>query len=381
MSLKIDFQQLESIMTCINSNRNTMYTCEFSVNRMPPNRRFFIMAGTKEIKKEIMSINKIDIKIIEEIIDKSNLVKIDTNRFRNWLNRFLEKGFSGDMWAMAEGEVVFAGEPLVRITAPLAEIEFIEPIIFSILNRDVNITSKAARIILAASGKEVNDIGKHYDSKISRCLYLAGFTSSSNLEAHSLYNIPLYDLILDSRTVNLETFDISKKIVADTILISTILDYQKIKDKDINIIAFGDYNEYDIFNMANLTSINSFLITKETYLKPVKFDNILVFDNLKNKRIGKFGIPGIKQVFLNQKNGDWSHLIAIDGEINESESLIPLLDCHILKGKSIESDVSLEVSRKYCNANLSSLMGLQYFHNLEETFDNKVPVVAHESLF
>jgi hypothetical protein len=99
---------------------------------------------------------------------------------------------------------------------------------------------------------------------------------------------------------------------------------------------------------------------------------------------GKATMPGRKQVFLDQREGGWTHLVALDGEIKTSELLTPLLDCHICSGAIVEGvrDVTLEMSRRYCNAALTSLSALPVGYDLSSIVEPSVgvPVRAHDSL-
>jgi nicotinic acid phosphoribosyltransferase len=99
---------------------------------------------------------------------------------------------------------------------------------------------------------------------------------------------------------------------------------------------------------------------------------------------GKATMPGRKQVFLDQREGGWTHLVALDGEIEGSELLTPLLDRHIFGGVLTEGiqEATLEMSRRYCNAALTSLSALPVGYDLSSIIEPSVgvPVRAHDSL-
>jgi hypothetical protein len=99
---------------------------------------------------------------------------------------------------------------------------------------------------------------------------------------------------------------------------------------------------------------------------------------------GKAAMPGRKQVFLDQREGGWIHLVALDGEIEPSELLSPLMDCHIRSGSVVDGvrETTLEMSRRYCNAALASLSALPIGYDLSSISEPSVgvPVRAHESL-
>jgi hypothetical protein len=99
---------------------------------------------------------------------------------------------------------------------------------------------------------------------------------------------------------------------------------------------------------------------------------------------GKATMPGRKQVFLDQRDGGWTHLVALDGEIKPSELLTPLLDQHVSAGSVVDGvrDTTLEMSRRYCNAAVGSLSALPVGYDLSSILEPSVgvPVKAHESL-
>jgi len=93
---------------------------------------------------------------------------------------------------------------------------------------------------------------------------------------------------------------------------------------------------------------------------------------------GKTTLPGRKQVFLDTRNGGWSHLVALEDAITPASDLVPLLDCHIEDGRIVESAaVGLEAARRYCNGCLASLH--EDLAGLEEG-DGTAPVQPHHSL-
>src|SRR5699024_10002901 len=104
--------------------------------------------------------------------------------------------FTGDAWAIPEGTVVFPGEPLVRIEAPLAQAQWIETFLVGSLNYPTLVASKAARIVEAARGRMLADFamrrghGLHAGFLAARASYLAGFDGTSHTEAARRLGIP-----------------------------------------------------------------------------------------------------------------------------------------------------------------------------------------------
>lgn len=105
--------------------------------------------------------------------------------------------FTGDLWAVPEGTVVFPHEPLIRVTAPLPEAQLIESTLLNIMNFQTLIATKAARVCWAANGNPVVDFGLRRahgpDGALmaSRAAYIGGVDGTSNVLAGRYYGIPV----------------------------------------------------------------------------------------------------------------------------------------------------------------------------------------------
>jgi len=427
--LKTDLYQLAMIAASyfVRDKHNDRAVCEAFARRLPPSRRFLIMAGTEYIRNYLLNVRftKNDIKFLK---DKTNLKSIfNTTCLENYLRNFR---FNGDLWAMAEGEIVFAGEPLIRVVGTLPEIHIAETLALSVLNHDIHIASKAARIVLAARGKTLLEFGtrrSHHEAAIdvARSAYLAGFSGTSNLRASKQFGIPnvgtmshIWVMLGDNEQSSFEDFSKAYKhpiLLVDTYdtiegvkLASNIKGLEAIrldsgnlytlskearkildeKDCSAKIIVSGDLNEYKIDSLLRLNApIDIFGVGTEL-VSPSDINSLgivykVVYDITKNRPViklskDKITYPGAKQVFLDIRNG-WSHLVALEGIIQSSEELMPLLDLHIKNGELIEdSVVSLDVSRKYCNAALLNLHS--DLTSLNDRKEEKVPVFLDESL-
>ncbi|MDM5250459.1 nicotinate phosphoribosyltransferase [Lysinibacillus sp. G4S2] len=105
--------------------------------------------------------------------------------------------FTGDMYSMAEGELVFANEPIVRIEAPLVEAQLIETALLNIVNYQTLIATKASRIKQIIKNEVAMEFGtrraQEMDAAIwgTRAAFIGGFASTSNVRAGKLFNIPV----------------------------------------------------------------------------------------------------------------------------------------------------------------------------------------------
>ena len=105
--------------------------------------------------------------------------------------------FTGDVYSMVEGEVVFANEPILRIEAPLIEAQLIETALLNIVNYQTLIATKASRIKQVAKDEVVMEFGsrraQEMDAAIwgSRAAIIGGVESTSNVRAGKRFNIPV----------------------------------------------------------------------------------------------------------------------------------------------------------------------------------------------
>jgi len=110
--------------------------------------------------------------------------------------RYLEAyAFSGDIWGYAEGDCYFPGSPILVVEAEFAEAVVLETLVLSILNHDCAIASAASRMVNAATGRPLIEMGSRRTHELAavasaRAAYIAGFDFTSNLRAGHDYGVP-----------------------------------------------------------------------------------------------------------------------------------------------------------------------------------------------
>lgn len=160
-------------------------TFEVFTRRLPPGRRYGVVAGTGRLL-EVLSEFVFDDAALESVgsfLDPTTLAYLSEFRFR------------GDIDGYAEGELFFPGSPILSITGTFAECVLLETLTLSILNHDSAIASAAARMVSAAGGRTLIEMGSrrtHEQAAVAaaRAAYIAGFAGTSNLEAHRRHGIP-----------------------------------------------------------------------------------------------------------------------------------------------------------------------------------------------
>ena len=123
---------------------------------------------------------------------------------RDFVDRLADLRFTGAVHAPAEGTVIFADEPIIRVTAPLPEAQLMETRLINILHFQTLIASKAARMVLAAPGKRLIDFGlrrahgAEAGLMAARASYIAGFAGTATVPAEPLYGVPIYGTMAHS---------------------------------------------------------------------------------------------------------------------------------------------------------------------------------------
>jgi putative nicotinate phosphoribosyltransferase len=155
----------------------------------PLGSAYSICAGLEQV---ISYINNLRFK--EDDIEYLRSLKIFDEDFLMYLKDFK---FTGDIYAIPEGSVMFPREPFIKIIAPIMEAQFIETAILNIINHQSLIATKASRVVYSAGGDNVMEFGLRRaqgpDAGVfgARAAVLAGCSSTSNVLAGKLFNIPV----------------------------------------------------------------------------------------------------------------------------------------------------------------------------------------------
>jgi nicotinate phosphoribosyltransferase len=162
---------------------------EFSVRRLPQSRNFLVAAGLEQVLDYLEALRF----TADEIDWLASL-----NRFSpQFLERLRAFKFTGDVYAMREGTVFFASEPMLRIEAPLPEAQLIESRLVNLLQYQTMIASKAARCRIVAADDALIDFGMRRSHGAeaallsSRATFLAGFDATATVAAGRAFGIPV----------------------------------------------------------------------------------------------------------------------------------------------------------------------------------------------
>ena len=181
-------------------------TFELFVRALPARRGFLVAAGLDQALTFLESLQFTPSEI-DYLRSVPALARVPVSFFDTVLPAFR---FRGDVWAVREGEPVFAREPILRVTAPAAEAQIVETALLALVTFPTSIASKAARIVQAADGRAVVEFGSRrahgLDAALqaARAAYLAGCVSTSNVEAGYRFGIPVSGTMAHSWVMTFE---------------------------------------------------------------------------------------------------------------------------------------------------------------------------------
>ncbi len=179
---------------------------ELFVRRLPRNRNFVIAAGLQQAVEFLLNLRFEDeeIRYLRDLPQFANA----TPDFFEALKRFR---FSGDIFAVAEGTPVFAGEPLIMVRAPLAEAQIPETYLLSMIGFQTLIATKAVRVVEAAAGRSVVEFGTRRAHSpeagvlAGRAAYIGGCAGTSNTLTGFRYGVPVFGTAAHSWVLSFPT--------------------------------------------------------------------------------------------------------------------------------------------------------------------------------
>ena len=194
--LLTDLYQLNMMQAYLDHADTKAAVFEFFVRKLPARRGFLLNAGLEQA-----------LDFIEQLRFSSDDLEwlASSGRFgTNLIDYLRELRFTGDVHAMPEGTVFFANEPILRITAPLPLAQLIETRLMNIVQLQLLVASKAARMLLAAPGKLMVDFGlrrahgAEAGLMAARASYIAGFAGTATVLADKVFGIPIFGTMAHS---------------------------------------------------------------------------------------------------------------------------------------------------------------------------------------
>ena len=331
----------------------------------------------------------------------------------DFLNFLMDFNFTGSIRAMKEGTIFFPNEPVIEINAPILEGQLLETLLINEIHFQTSLATKASRIVNSSKSADVIDFsarrtyGTEASLKASRNSYISGFTSTSNVEAGKIYDIPLagtmghsYILSFENEFNSYEEFlvEFPDNLVFlvdtyDTIdginnVIKLTKNYDckvkavRLDSGDIKLLSFkaremldnaglnetkiivsGSMDEYsinklinqnncpiDIFGVGSNYGVSADLPVMECVYKLVETEGRPVSKN----SLGKQYLPYSKQVYRYYENNIFDHDIVTKLD-NILDKGIPLIDQVFDKGDLRYSKLPIDEIRTYVANQFRSL--------------------------
>ncbi len=160
---------------------------EVFARHLPEGRRYGVVGGTGRLLDALESF-VFDGPALEYLTS----MRVIDDETAAWLASYR---FSGDIWGYAEGDCYFPGSPILVVEGTFAEAVLLETLILSIFNHDCAIASAASRMVHAAGGRTLIEMGSRRTHEMAavaaaRVAYVTGFATTSSLAAGRLYGVP-----------------------------------------------------------------------------------------------------------------------------------------------------------------------------------------------
>jgi len=427
--LLTDLYELTMAAGYLQTGFDATATFELFVRNLPPQRNYLVAAGLEQALGflENVQFNPEEI----EYLRRHPVFKNIRAEFFDYLGKFR---FTGEVWAVPEGSLVFAGEPMLRVSAPIIEGQIVETYLLATLSYQTMIASKAARLITAAQGRAIVEFGARRahgplaSLMAARAAAIGGCMGTSNVLAGQAFGIDTYGTqahswvmahedeaeafrhFLDVFPLNayllLDTYDprnAVKKIIAmgrkpagvrldsgdlvkDSQWVRKELD--RAGWQDVRIFASGDLDEFKIAELLKKGAKFDSFGVGTALATPGDAPHLnLVYKLVEVERCGKVHgaaklatakvtYPGRKQVYrYSSRNGEYSgDRIALDGEAPNGGS--PLLVPVMRDGRRISAPEPISALRERCASGLAHLP--EKFRRIDRA--EKYPVKYGKSL-
>lgn len=376
--LLTDLYELTMAAGYLQTGFDATATFELFVRNLPPHRNYLVAAGLEQALAFLESVQFTAEEI--EYLRKHPVFKNIRGEFFDYLEKFR---FTGDVWAMPEGTLVFAGEPLLRVHAPIIEGQIVETYLLATISYQTMIASKAARLVTSAQGRAVVEFGARRahgplaSMMAARAAAIGGCSGTSNVLAGQTFGVDTYgtqahswvmahedesesfrhflDVFPHNAYLLLDTYDTRnavKKIIAmgrkpAGVRLDSgnlVKDSQWVRGEldragwqDVRIFASGDLDEFKISELLKKSATFDSFGVGTALATPGDAPHLsLVYKLVEVERGGKVReaakltaakvtYPGRKQVFRDSaKNGEYrGDRIALEGEsANGGERLL-----------------------------------------------------------
>ena len=253
-TLMTDFYELTMMQGYYKEKQNETVVFDVFFRNNPNDSGSSICAGLEQVIEYVKNLN-----FTYEDVDYLRSLGIFSEDFLQYLGGF---HFTGDIYAIPEGTVIFSKEPILKVVAPIMEAQLVETTILNILNHQCLIATKASRVVFAADGDGIMEFGLRRAQGPDAGLYgaraavIGGCVGTSNVLAGRMFDVPVLgthahswimsfkdeytafktyaDLYPDNCTLLVDTYDTLKSGVPNAIRV-----FQEMKDAGISLKKYG----------------------------------------------------------------------------------------------------------------------------------------------
>lgn len=254
LTLLTDLYELTMMQGYFKNPTNQTVIFDMFYRNNPCGGSFAIAAGLEQMIEYIENL-----RFTEEDIEYLRSLDMFQEDFLDYLSTF---HFTGDIYAIPEGTVVFPREPIVKVIAPIMEAQLVETAILNIINHQSLIATKAARVCYAARGDGVMEFGLRRaqgpDASIygARAAVIAGCVGTSNVLTGQMFHVPVLGthahswimsfpdeytafktyakMYPDSCTLLVDTYDVLKSGVPNAIRV-----FEEMREEGIKLTKYG----------------------------------------------------------------------------------------------------------------------------------------------
>ena len=189
LTLLTDLYELTMMQGYYEQEANEIVVFDMFFRNNPCDNGYSVCAGLAQVIDYIKNLN-----FTYEDVDYLRSLKIFNEDFLQYLSGF---HFSGDIYAIPEGTVIFPKEPLLKVIAPIMEAQLVETAILNIINHQSLIATKTSRIVFAADGDGIMEFGLRRAQGPDAGLYgaraamIGGCVGTSNVLAGQMFDVPV----------------------------------------------------------------------------------------------------------------------------------------------------------------------------------------------
>ncbi len=254
LTLLTDLYELTMMQGYFEKQNNEVVIFDMFFRENPDNAGYSVMAGLEQVIEYIKGLN-----FSYEDVDYLRSLGIFSDDFLHYLSGF---HFSGSIYAIPEGTVIFPREPLLKVIAPVMEAQLVETAILNLINHQSLIATKTSRVVYAAQGDGIMEFGLRRaqgpDAGIygARAAIIGGCVGTSNVLAGQMFDVPVMgthahswimsfpdeytafkayaDLYPDACTLLVDTYDSLKSGIPNAIRV-----FRELRDQGIHPKSYG----------------------------------------------------------------------------------------------------------------------------------------------